>query len=360
MGDERPATVLQIQQTIDAMDPRGHRAVGWSILVTLARSELRRGRSVILDGVCRAAATVVAVHARLAPDDGCGAIRHLGQAHLVVVGQRPAVIRRPEADNASLSPLRPRPPNSARSPSPWNCAQLACERDAGEEPVDTQRSTAMIRQMSVDCDASTPPAGGCGAPGHSVVHDPRALRALAHPVRLAILNFLRTVDSATASECAAALGVGPSACSFHLRSLERFGLVEEDPDGRTDGRRRPWRARPVQLSVGQQGSEEDNEGAFRAWQVMRSEVEAARLRSLERDAEYPDEWRRAIGSEQRLLTVTADELLHLRWAISHLCDGVANLRRAGVSGAHSVDIVIDYVPRFSPEEAKDVGGTDNG
>jgi predicted kinase len=43
----------QIQEALDAMEPPGHRAVGWSILAALARSELRRGRSVVLDGVAR-------------------------------------------------------------------------------------------------------------------------------------------------------------------------------------------------------------------------------------------------------------------------------------------------------------------
>jgi predicted kinase len=44
----------ELQEALDAMGLRGHRGVGWSILCALARSELRRGRSVVLDGVARA------------------------------------------------------------------------------------------------------------------------------------------------------------------------------------------------------------------------------------------------------------------------------------------------------------------
>jgi DNA-binding transcriptional ArsR family regulator len=212
----------------------------------------------------------------------------------------------------------------------------------------------MIRYMSVD--RSTSKRAGEG-PGDSVIHDPRALRALAHPVRLAILNYLRTVDSATASDCATALGAVPSACSFHLRVLARFGLVEEDTEAPSHGRRRPWRARPVQLEVEQQLSEAEPDDAFQAWQSMRAEVEAARLRALERDADYPAEWRRAIGGDQLLLTVTAEELVHLRWAISHLCDGVRSRGRDGSDGRLPIDVVIDYVPRFTPEDA---GAPDDG
>jgi hypothetical protein len=43
----------EIQGVLDRM-PLGHREVGWSILGALARSELRSGRSVVLDGVARA------------------------------------------------------------------------------------------------------------------------------------------------------------------------------------------------------------------------------------------------------------------------------------------------------------------
>jgi hypothetical protein len=44
----------EIQTALDAMDPPGHRRVGWSLLGALARAQLRAGRSVVLDGVARA------------------------------------------------------------------------------------------------------------------------------------------------------------------------------------------------------------------------------------------------------------------------------------------------------------------
>jgi predicted kinase len=42
-----------IQLALEDMAPAGHGAVGWSILCAVARSHLRRGRSVVLDGVAR-------------------------------------------------------------------------------------------------------------------------------------------------------------------------------------------------------------------------------------------------------------------------------------------------------------------
>ncbi len=42
-----------IQKAMDVMSPPGHQQVGWSLLGALARSQLRRGSSVVLDGVAR-------------------------------------------------------------------------------------------------------------------------------------------------------------------------------------------------------------------------------------------------------------------------------------------------------------------
>jgi hypothetical protein len=43
----------EIQHALDAIEPPEHRSVGWSLLWALARSQLRMGTSVVLDGVAR-------------------------------------------------------------------------------------------------------------------------------------------------------------------------------------------------------------------------------------------------------------------------------------------------------------------
>ena len=86
-----------------------------------------------------------------------------------------------------------------------------------------------------DPDANESPA--------AVISDPRALRALAHAGRAKILERLTVYGPATATECAEEVGMSPSACSYHLRLLERYGFVAEaHDDERTDGRERLWRA----------------------------------------------------------------------------------------------------------------------
>ncbi len=74
------------------------------------------------------------------------------------------------------------------------------------------------------------------------LHDPRVLRAIAHPVRSRILTELDASGPLRAADIAVRLGVPANSASFHLRTLARFGLVEEAPGAARDKRDRVWRA----------------------------------------------------------------------------------------------------------------------
>ena len=69
--------------------------------------------------------------------------------------------------------------------------------------------------------------------------DPRAIRALAHPVRIALLEALAREGPLTATEAAELLTDSPGNMSWHLQTLAKYGYVEEADGG--VGRRRPWR-----------------------------------------------------------------------------------------------------------------------
>ena len=69
--------------------------------------------------------------------------------------------------------------------------------------------------------------------------DPKAIRALAHPVRMALLEALGHAGTLTATQASEMLGESPANCAFHLRTLAKYGFVEEAGGGR--GRERPWR-----------------------------------------------------------------------------------------------------------------------
>ena len=84
--------------------------------------------------------------------------------------------------------------------------------------------------------------------GHVEIDDPGALRALAHPARLAVVDELYQGVERTSSELAEHTGLSASAMSYHLRALERWGIVERGT-ARDDGRERPWRAAGRTLSL---------------------------------------------------------------------------------------------------------------
>jgi DNA-binding transcriptional ArsR family regulator len=80
--------------------------------------------------------------------------------------------------------------------------------------------------------------------GDVPITDPQAMRALAHPVRLAVLSYLQHNGAATATMLSPHVGATPSVTSWHLRHLATFGLVAdadlEDVPG--DRRQRWWKA----------------------------------------------------------------------------------------------------------------------
>ena len=73
---------------------------------------------------------------------------------------------------------------------------------------------------------------------HAVQRCPEALRALAHPLRLELLERLGVHGPMTASQLGEALGQSPANCSWHLRKLAEHGYVTAAPGG--EGRSRPW------------------------------------------------------------------------------------------------------------------------
>jgi predicted ArsR family transcriptional regulator len=185
--------------------------------------------------------------------------------------------------------------------------------------------------------------------------DPRMMRALAHQARIAIWTHLGLRGPATATECAEIAGLSPSACSYHLRTLARYGFVEEDLASAADGRERPWRARLLAFSMG------DDPDAPAATQVanrllvenLREAAEEIRVRYLARKSEYPADWQAAAGEAFSVAHVTPEELTKLR---AEVLDVMARYVRLDPAerppGGLPVRITLDLFPWFGPEEVR--------
>jgi predicted ArsR family transcriptional regulator len=139
--------------------------------------------------------------------------------------------------------------------------------------------------------------------------DPRAMRAYAHPVRLSLIHLLRTRGPQTATQAAAVLGQSSGTCSFHLRQLARYGLVEEAGGGR--GREKPWRATATFTNIA--GSYDEPARRHLDAILVERYLELV-SRWLDRRGEDAPEWREASTYSDLSIPMTAEELARLHLA----------------------------------------------
>jgi hypothetical protein len=142
------------------------------------------------------------------------------------------------------------------------------------------------------------------------LRDPRALRALAHPIRLSLVGLLRVEGPLTATRAGELLGESSASTSFHLRQLAKYGLVEEAGGGK--GRERPWRATAMFTNLPDVAENPDLAVAAE----LLSSVIAERyfedvMRWLEVRQAEPEEWQRVAQFGDTYLYLTPDELAAL-------------------------------------------------
>lgn len=184
------------------------------------------------------------------------------------------------------------------------------------------------------------------------ISDPRELRALAHAGRYAILDRLQSLGPATATECAEVAGLSPSACSYHLRLLARYGFVEpdDDPGRERDGRERVWRA----TSTGWQ-SDPDRTADPREVQAIDSTIVRVMMASsdqkvlafVDQTASDPT-WRDAALFSNSTIIATADELAAICADLMDVLSPYFTSERADddiPSGARPVHVAIRTAPR---------------
>ncbi|WP_314619311.1 winged helix-turn-helix domain-containing protein [Streptomyces stackebrandtii] len=140
--------------------------------------------------------------------------------------------------------------------------------------------------------------------------DPRALRAYAHPLRMTLVGLLRSTGPFTATKAAELTGESVASCSYHLRILAKYGLVEEAPGGR--GREKPWRATARYTEWPDYSEDATVTQAADALMGAVAERYFERVnRAMERRHTLPREWREAEQFSDSLLFLTPEELTDL-------------------------------------------------
>jgi hypothetical protein len=179
------------------------------------------------------------------------------------------------------------------------------------------------------------------------INDPRAMRALAHPLRLELLELLGQIGPATAAACARRLDTSQASCSFHLRQLAKYGFVTAaEPSG--DQRERPWRL----TDTDQDWSYEDGGAAADELERVFVEREAARVLAwLAARGKAPEPWRSASFVGGLTAPMTPDELKSVQREIGKLLEPYAERARAQApeateDGVDGVDGESRYVRVF--------------
>lgn len=180
------------------------------------------------------------------------------------------------------------------------------------------------------------------------VTDVRALRALAHPLRLRLLGYLRLHGPATASGLGRAVGESSGSTSYHLRQLEAYGFVEEVRD-RGTARERWWRARHRMTSWQRSDLEAQEGGAEVRDEMARLQIDFHRrvLRAgLEQKDALDPGWADVASMSDYALQLTPEQARALtdeldavvtRWMDAHPGDTPAE-------GAELVFVLTDVVP----------------
>jgi DNA-binding transcriptional ArsR family regulator len=186
--------------------------------------------------------------------------------------------------------------------------------------------------------------------GDLEITDPHALRALAHPTRLAILERLQRHGPSTASRLAPHVGATPSVVSWHLRHLAGFGLVK-DWDGAGTKRERGWQAaaRGYRL-VPREGDPEAHEAARQLGIERFAAATEIPMRWLEHDEpRLPPRWQELSGLANTGIRLTADELVALEHGIEQLIAPFVNRPEADApQGARKVRLL-----RYTLAEAEE-------
>jgi helix-turn-helix protein len=132
------------------------------------------------------------------------------------------------------------------------------------------------------------------------------MRAVAHPVRLALIEAVTLQGPLTATEAGEIIGETATTCSFHLRQLAKYGFVEEAGGG--VGRARPWRAVQIGFSIDPDPDDAAGKVAAAALAGLALERQVARHREArDREAHAP-EWRDVVSHNETVWWVTRDEL----------------------------------------------------
>jgi DNA-binding transcriptional ArsR family regulator len=178
--------------------------------------------------------------------------------------------------------------------------------------------------------------------------DLASLRALAHPLRVQLFDQLATYGSFTASGLAGRLNESSGATSYHLRQLEKHGLVRE-VEGKGSGRERWWERVPGSIVIGSEATSATPAGRAAADALFRQRRYLEEQLLGDYASRSPDEltreWRNASTMSTINVPLTAQQLSELSGKVMDLLDiYVRDYRDQTTPGARPVHVTFNAFP----------------
>jgi hypothetical protein len=135
------------------------------------------------------------------------------------------------------------------------------------------------------------------------------MRALAHPLRLRLLELATREGTLTSTRASEVTGESTGSCSFHLRQLAKYGFLEA-VEGH--GRERPWRPARLDTRWSFAGTELDSAAAAEELTAQLLSRDLAALDAyLRRRTSEPEAWQEAGLMSTSMLYLAPEELEEL-------------------------------------------------
>ena len=195
-------------------------------------------------------------------------------------------------------------------------------------------------------------------PGVDHVITTDSLKSLAHPLRVRIYDELSAYGPLTASGLAERLGESSGSTSYHLRQLERTGLIREDTT-RGKGRERWWERTPGSIAIPDARSLPPGSAERLAVRLVEDEWFRSRDQNFheflsEGDAIFGDEWLDIATSDTINLRLTPEQLTSLVADIDVvLMKYIDAYKRTPTPGSRPVQIQINAFPLVRGEATED-------
>lgn len=202
-------------------------------------------------------------------------------------------------------------------------------------------------------------------PQHGPTLGVEALKALAHPLRVRILDELSMYGPLTASGLGERLGESSGATSYHLRQLEKHGLVREVAD-RGTARERWWQRTPGSISTPDPASFPPGSAEHLASRLVENEWNRGREANFHEFVDagadvFGRDWLDVAVADTINLRLTADQLKGLVQEIDVvLWKYIDAYRATPTAGARPVQIHLNAFPLVRGEEVAPEAGRTSG